>query len=154
MRVTIIADGSYCDVTKAGGYGFWVVSERGRHAGGGSLKGRTLSSADAEMKAVAKALHYALKHGIACGGDEVLIQTDCSDVLTRLERRRNPVERCVSDGLALIHKLETQHALHITYKHVKGHTGRRDPRFKAQWHCDRRAYAGMSELRKRRSETT
>lgn len=44
MRVTILADASHCPTTKAGGYGYWIASERGKKGAPAPLKTELLTA--------------------------------------------------------------------------------------------------------------
>lgn len=148
-RVTIVSDASVCPTTGAAGYGFWCVSNRGRHAGGGAFKTPSRNPNLAEIMAIANALHVALALGIAAAGDRILIQTDsiCAiDVLDGRTRRRKALEHLFAAGDAY-QKRKLEHSLTVEFRHVKGHSKVEDSRSLAQRHADRRARKGMKDAR-------
>jgi ribonuclease HI len=153
MRVTVIADASHCPDTKAAGYGFWAVSERGRHGGGGSMQGPMDTSSAAEMAALANGLFHALFKGIAQQGDHVLLQTDCQAAIDAFESRRTvltPDERRAKKELF---GLKVKHGVTVSFRHVKGHTSRTEARYVTNNLCDKRAKDGMRLARKRIKES-
>ena len=146
MNVTIIADASHCPETKAGGYGFWIASTRGKRGGCGPLKGLVETSTLAEMMAVANAIHQSLIHGLVEPNDSLLIQTDCESAILAfdLKRKLSEAERKV---VLYLQSLESKFALVILFKHVKGHTGKPDARFAANRLCDKSARKEMRRVR-------
>lgn len=158
MRVTIISDASWCPNTRAAGYGFWSVSERGRHAGGGSFKAGAKSAMHAEMMAIVNALHVTLALGIAAKGDRVLIQTDClygiytfegRGLMGKKARKRNAFLSPVVD---LFKEHVRANDLTVEFRHVRGHTSVADQRSMAQRHADARARVGMKKARAARRD--
>ncbi|HDR9086283.1 ribonuclease HI [Burkholderia vietnamiensis] len=146
MLVTIIADASWDPQTRAGGYGYWAVSLRGRHSGGGAFKSLVLNNNVAEMMAVMNGLHMAFARQIACPGDTILAQTDCQAAILAFEGKRslNLDERMVVEGLKTM--LEVKQAT-IQFRHVKGHTRGEKPRLWVNNRCDALAKTGMREAR-------
>lgn len=149
VSVTIICDASYCSKTHAAGYGFWAVSERGRHAGGGSFKALLDAPSTAETMAIVNALHVTLGLGIALKGDRVLIQTDCIfaiHMLTGVVRRpkRHPE---AFKAVERFNVMRDTHGLSVDFRHVKGHTTVADNRSKAQRMSDFRAKQAMKRAR-------
>lgn len=148
MRVTIVSDASHCDRTHAAGYGFWAVSQRGHHAGGGAFKAPLHSPNTAEILAIVNALHVALSLGIAAKGDSVLVQTDSLAAIMTFEgRRRKIVDPDQKRAVEVFGTLTMTHALTVAFRHVKGHTKVADRRSQAQRHADARARAGMKKAR-------
>ncbi len=151
--VTIISDASYCPRTHAAGYGFWAVSERGRHGGSGSFKAKLPGSLFAETCAIVNALFIATRLGIAAAGDRVLVQTDCQVAIRALEgkmkRRTINAKRNVllRDAVERFNVFVREHALTIEFRYVQGHSRVQDQRSKAQRHADARARAGMEKAR-------
>jgi ribonuclease HI len=149
MRVTIIADGSHCPTLKVGGYGFWAISQRGKLAGGGPLKGKILSSAEAEFKAIVNALSAALSNKIIQTADEVLIQTDSADIIRCLSTHAGDAQERFPDVWLRYEEVRTTFQLVIELRHVRGHTAISDQRSKAQRLCDSRAKKGLNIARKK-----
>ena len=92
MNVTILADASHCPDTKAGGYGFWIASARGKKGGSGVLNGAIASSTLAEMMAIANAIHQGIKFGLVQGHDTLLVQTDCESAIFAFTKKRKGSE--------------------------------------------------------------
>lgn len=148
MLVTIISDASVCHATHAAGYGFWAVSQRGRHGGSGSFKQTLRGSFSAESLAIVNALFITLRLGIAQKGDRIIFQTDAKyaiDVYTGIARKvKDPVVLKARDEFR---KLVADHELTFEFRHVRGHTTVADQRSRAQRNCDRRAKEGMQKAR-------
>lgn len=143
MRVTILADASFCPDYHVGGYGFWIVCERGKYGGGGSIKNTVPSSVIAEMMAVVNALHQGLKVGLVMKGDDVLMQTDCMgaiNFLSRMVRGLPPDHMPIAQAW---YDLRTKNDIRVMFKHVKAHTGLTEARYIANKMCDKRAKKGM-----------
>ncbi|QPB12077.1 Rnase H [Providencia phage PSTCR4] len=146
MHVTIISDASYCDKTKAAGFGSWVACKRGKKSYGSILNGAT-NSGVAEAMGICNALAYAMKGGLIFAGDIVLIQCDATDGLGIL--KGNTLGQCevrkkICDWFS---NIVTKYKLKITFRHVKGHSKTLDSRSKAQQYCDRLAYDYMQKAR-------
>ena len=148
--VTIISDASHCPITKIGGYGFWAVSTRGRHAGSGSFKKKFRGSTPAESAAIVNAVFVALRVGIAAEGDRVLIQTDSLHSIhwfTGVAKKSKDPDMRIAK--AELEKLAREHRLTFDFRHVRGHTSTEDRRSQAQRHSDRRAKVAMKAARAR-----
>ncbi|KVH64440.1 hypothetical protein WS89_03930 [Burkholderia sp. MSMB1072] len=148
MLVTIIADASWDPETGAGGYGYWSVSQRGRHSAGGALKSLARNNNVAEMMAVVNGVHMAFAHQIAMPGDSLLAQTDCQAAILAFEGKRllSVDERMIVEGL---NRLIDANRADIRFKHVKGHTRGDVPRLWVNNHCDGLAKTGMRQARAR-----
>ena len=152
MRVTIIADASHCTETKAAGYGFWAVSERGRHAGGGPMKDPVDTSSAAELLAIVNGFFFAKLRGIITAGDHVLLQTDCQRAIDVFEGRIQTMTRDERAGRKRFYELKREYACTVSFRHVKGHTDRTEARYVTNNLCDKRAKEGMRLARKRLKE--
>lgn len=146
MHVTLMTDASHCPKWKAGGFGFWCASDRGKLPGGGPLAGEVKDSYEAEMKAVANAMHASIIAGLISTGDNVLIQLDNLGVVNCINKVNTP-RADVAVVLKYIFELGKKFNLTIRCKHVKGHTNRSENRFVSNAHCDDRAYKGMKQAR-------
>lgn len=147
MKITIIADASYCHETQAGGYAFWIACGRGSRGGDGQFKEPVPSSGCAELMALVNALHFGTKEGLIREGDTVLMQSDCTGALHAMEGRRDI--RCnIEQSVFQYYKnLKNQFKLVVIVKHVKGHTNNRDARSTANYVCDKLARANMRKAR-------
>lgn len=155
MFVTIIADASFDSRYGVGGYGYWIASARGKQPGEGALRGTVVSALQAEMMAVCRALHDAVKLRLVEPGDQVLVQTDCQGAIDFLKRAslkdiglQHEANRLV---WTVFDRLKSVHNLFITFKHVKGHTQLREARFAANRACDARAKKAMRAERDKRT---
>lgn len=146
MNVTILADASHCPETKAGGYGYWIASARGKKGGSGALNGSIASSTLAEMMAIANAIHHGVKLNLVQGHDILLIQTDCeSAIFAFTNKRKGSAEE--KKVVEYVQKVMGLLKLTIEYKHVKGHTNSSEARFAANNACDRAARKAMRRAR-------
>lgn len=146
MHVTILADASHCPDTKAGGYGFWIASQRGKKGGSGQFKGRVATSTLAEMMALANSLYEAVKSCLVIENDIVLFQTDCeAAIFGFIKKRKVSKEELIT--VTYIDKLSKNLKLKIHFKHVKGHSNSSEARFAANNACDRAARKAMRKAR-------
>jgi ribonuclease HI len=144
VRVTIIADASYCPRTGAAGYGVWAASSRGKR----SFKGQLAvpkDNNDAEMMAIVNGVAYALKFGIAMPGDLLLIQSDSTTAIITLNtgEAKDAATETIVDTFG--HFIE-KYALKVEFRHVKGHTNSelvKDARFASNRLCDKHAKEEM-----------
>lgn len=146
MLVTVITDASYDHETRAGGFGYWAVSERQRHSAGGPFRSLARNNNVAEMMAIINGVHLAFVHEVALPGDAILAQTDCQAAILAFEGKRllQEDERIIVDGLKTL--LQIRNAT-VRFKHVKGHTSGKEPRLWVNNHCDALAKKGMREAR-------
>lgn len=150
MLVTILTDASWCPDTGAAGYGYWIASNRGSRPGGNSMRPAE-NPCHAEMMAVANGLAVALKAELVCDGDDVLVQSDSTDAIAGLKGERLRYETftpAMAEVREYVVKLIADHNLNVTYRHVKGHSNRREARFRANNHCDERAKSHMRRARR------
>lgn len=145
FAATLVVDASWCPSSGAGGYGYWIASDRGKHGGGHPFREKVESSNLAEMQAVVDAIYLARKFELVLPGDEVLVQTDSKAAIQGL------------NGFRTVrgNELKTQKeyrkiciSIAVELRHVKGHTRRTEARFVANNHCDRRAKLAMHVARK------
>lgn len=149
MRVTIIADASFCPQTGAAGYGWWTACERGKQGGGGAIKDKVCSSSAAEMIALVNALDLSLRFNLVQGGDHILFQTDCMAAIDAYKGKRMELNKSERAAKKLFYDMKRQHDLTYSFRHVKGHTNRTEARFVTNNLCDMRAKAGMRLARQR-----
>jgi len=147
MLVTLMTDASHCSTTKAAGFGFWCVSNRGKLSGGKPLNGVVRDAYQAEAKAVANSLIIGFRSGIIQQGDKVIVQLDNLAVVNGLMGKSNKVRKDVMDVLRFIKNFKIENNIEIECRHVKGHTKRKENRFKANNHCDKIAKKQMKLAR-------
>lgn len=150
MKVTIIADASWCPETHAGGYGFWIASERGKYGGGGPCGRYELpnSALAAEMMALCNALYIAIKRGYVMEGDAVLLQTDCQNGIDIFCNRQSCPTLQERKAVEYLTGLVKGFKLTVEYRHVKGHTANPNARSVTNRLCDKRAKTHMREIRR------
>lgn len=142
-----MVDASYCQESGAAGYGYWIASERGKKGGGGPMRGAVCGSAAAEMLAACNALFVALELTLAQPGDHVLLQTDCVSAIQAFEGSRTVRVKDEFTALVYFRKLKKDKSINVSFRHVKGHTTRSEPRYVTNKLCDRRAKEGMRQAR-------
>ena len=142
MRVTILADASHCPSTKAGGYGYWIASERGKRGGAGPFKDRVSNSTVAEMMAIANSLYEAVSHCLVLEKDVILFQTDCEAAIFAFTGKRG-ISQEEAKVVNYVKKVIRGMSLTVSYKHVKGHSSNKQARFAANNACDRAARKAM-----------
>lgn len=147
MLVTLMTDASHCTTTKAAGFGFWCVSNRGKLSGGKPFRGVVRDAYSAEAKGVANSLVIAFRSGIIQQGDKVIIQLDNLAVVSGLMGKSNKVRKDVMDVFRFIKNFKIENNIEIECRHVKGHTNKKDARFKANNHCDKIAKKQMKLAR-------
>jgi ribonuclease HI len=156
VRVTIIADASWCPDTHAAGYAFWIASDRGKRGGSGAYKDRVVSSAVAEMMAVVNGLYTACKDGYVEEGDAVLLQTDCMRAIDMFHRRPIGMSEFEKPVVDYFEKLVKEVKITVQFRHVKGHTDGKQPRLYINNKCDEFAKRAMrtarAQFRKERNE--
>lgn len=149
-RVTIIADASWCPNTHAGGYGFWIASDRGKQGGSGAFRDTVVSSTAAEMMALINALHHACKVNLVQEHDGVLMQTDCQDAIRYFEGKHpiyNPRREEEQKLVVYFNELLSKAGVSVSFRHVKGHTDGREPRLYINNKCDEFAKRAMRKMR-------
>ncbi len=146
MHITILADASHCPDTKAGGYGYWIASERGKKGGSGPFKGRIPNSTIAEMMAIANSLYDAVRHCLVLEKDVILFQTDCEAAIYAFTGKRD-VNQEEAKVINFVKKVIRGMNLTVSYKHVKGHSSNKQARFAANNACDRAARKAMRKAR-------
>lgn len=147
MLVTLMTDASHCSTTKVAGFGFWCVSNRGKLSGGKPLNGKVEDAYQAEAKAVANSLIIGFRSGIIQQGDKVIIQLDNLAVVNGLMGNSKKVRKDVMDVFRFIKNFKIENNIEIECRHVKGHTKRKESRFKANHHCDKIAKEQMKSAR-------
>lgn len=147
MRVTIIADASYCPETRAAGYAFWIASGRGKRGGHGAIKDRVVNNIAAEMMALLNGLHQACVFGLVQPQDEVLLQTDCLAAIAAFENNRKSITKEELELVQYFLKLKSRASVSVVFRHVKGHTRGGEPRLWVSNKCDELAGAGMRQAR-------
>ncbi|WP_202208770.1 reverse transcriptase-like protein [Gluconobacter sp. Gdi] len=134
-RATVIADASFCPMTHAAGYAFWISTNSGKVKHAGRFRRRPKTSFEAEYWAAFNGAKIAISVKDAT---YVLIQTDCLRVV-----------QCINTNQGLISLLRKKYpSVNIEARHVKGHTDNPDPRFYVNRWCDEEAKKHMRTERR------
>src|SRR5271155_2275373 len=81
--VTIFADASYDDRNRAAGWAAWIKADaRASAMASGAFKAMPSTSSDAELLAIANAMHSANRLGMIDDGAEILLQSDSNHALS------------------------------------------------------------------------
>lgn len=112
------------------------------------MKMRVESSHTAEMLAVCNSLFVALREGLVQDGDHVLMQTDCKAAINAFENNRPTKMPQEGEALRFFRDLRKERTLSVSFRHVKGHTDRKETRYVTNNLCDQRAKDGMRIARR------
>lgn len=148
MICTLMTDASHCSDTGAAGFGFWVISNRGKLAGGKPLTGLVKDSYEAEAKGVANSLVIGFRSGIIQSGDKVVIQLDNLSVVNAINKKLRKVRNDIKIVVDFIFNFCLENNIDIDCRHVKGHSNKKQNRFLANKNCDKRAKEQMKIYRK------
>jgi ribonuclease HI len=143
MKATIISDASWCHRSGAGGWAAWAKADGSDSViWSGSFDKRAPATAgEAELFAIANALHQANASGMLEDGAQIMLQSDCLYALgCVLFTVKTAVESKHKDGAALIppkkprfsdnvrsalaHIVEivSERGFVLSLRHVRGHT--------------------------------
>lgn len=143
MWITVIADASHCPKTMRAGYGFLVACQRGKEYGEGAMDRAVENNIGAEMAALLIAVQHALDTGLAVENDALLLQTDCEQAITTFYGFRRKVKQQEVDIANFFWELVKKKRLRIRFKHVKGHSCKKDARSISNNICDHKARKNM-----------
>lgn len=134
LFITLIADASFCHVTKAYGWCFWIkhgspATTIVKSGGGVGIA----NSGEAELEALMQGLREIEALGTGMHKKYIVVQSDCTGALTRLDTR---LKELVALGAGKAYT-----------KHVKGHQGNKTPRNAVNTLCDRNAGKQMHKYR-------
>ena len=121
--VTMFTDGSYHPPTKRGSWAAIIFSDRGKYEGAHPMRQRATRSNEAEMAAVANALFFAVKRGLALKGDRVICYCDCEHVVRRINEEHGRQSEAEKRMEAHIRAFLDQHGLTLEMRKVKAHVG-------------------------------
>lgn len=131
--ITLFADASFCNDTKAYGWGVWIkygVPPATLVISGGGIGIKDSNSA--EVEALKAGIREALRLNVV--GKILVIQSDCTGALTIVMRECG--KQMSKSGLRNFYT-----------KHVKGHQGHKTPRNSVNTLCDQLARKEMYEQR-------
>lgn len=151
--VTLIADGSWSEKSKQGGWAARLIYEGQRYTYSGPCRHLCKQSYDAEIAAIGNGLKFALEDGNIPLGVAIFVQTDNMRTLELLKGLRDytstyqlsSMETKVRDYLRQI--LDEKKIKYISYRHIKGHVpeAQRLARHHVHEVLDRLAKAGRRE---------
>jgi len=147
VLVSVFADASYHHESRAGGWAGWAKSDRGSHYEGGPIRTPLASSTEAEFLAVVNAVHMSIKAKITEKHDFILIQSDCQSVEHILFKPNYVMTSIIKRARAHLMALRFEHQLSFSYRHVKGHSYKNEPRYAINRLCDGIAGRGMVQAR-------
>lgn len=147
MVVTVNTDASYQIQHKIGGYAYWIVYEGQRIKKGGVLK-ECSSALEAELKAIANALHKVLTLKII-DTYLIIVNTDCIYAIESIagtrKIKRPEVEKTVQAIKDYTQMLKGQSKIiksdrdFIEFRYVKAHSTNKDKRSYVNNWCDKTA---------------
>jgi ribonuclease HI len=158
--ITVFADASVCNQTKASGWGAWYIAD-GLEAvlTGGAFQNFTADVTAAELEALANALAHAEQTGALSSNQQVvMLQSDSVGALSVVRQKmrardsrhangvrvpfqkKQPNER-QSAAVDVIAEIIGRNALRVVVRHVRGHTKGRGRRW-VNRQCDRLANEG------------
>ena len=94
------------------------------------MKCRVDGNIAAEMQAVVNALYIAHRLQLVQAADEVLIQTDCMAAIDAFEGKRRNLPAQEWEAVKVLRRLRSDHSLRVVFRHVKGHTGKKEARLR------------------------
>jgi ribonuclease HI len=151
MLVTVMSDASYCDKTKASGWGVWIKSERGLYQNGGNFKKDPSNNYEAEAMALATAVHLAFAYNLAMFGDKLILQTDCMMVVHAVEgSRRKPARGLLKEAVDFIKETIEKNGCILDIRHVRAHCPTAGKRNYINDLCDKLAKKPMRQQHKER----
>ena len=139
---TIFADASYDDRNKAAGWAAWIKADgRASAMASGAFKALPSTSSDAELLAVANAVHSANRLGMIDDGAEILLQSDSVHALAivlwaipgSIERphensatifpyNKPKLKDDARKAVEVIRAIVSARRLKVACRHVRGHT--------------------------------
>lgn len=127
--ITINTDAGFYQWDKVGSFAYWIKGDNLHLHGSGMLKGEVISSTQAEMMAIANALHV-LKCSQASGIIKIIINRDNIHAISK--KKGGPVGKTI---YALLRHFwdeggfrHTPFSKFYEFRHVKAHSGTDEPR--------------------------
>lgn len=144
MLVTINTDASFAYEKKLGAYAFWIVCNDFRIKKSGVLKGKCISSDEAEMKCILNAIYTLYKANKSIS--RIIINTDSRNSIMMLtSENKTPKTKLRYGDIFIIYNKLLKKLPYIEYRHVKAHTSVSDKRsFVNRW-CDREAKINLKK---------
>lgn len=135
--ITINTDASFYNQHKIGAFAFWIKSDVFKITKGGMFKTEILDSTQAEIYAIGNAIACLLQQPDLPQANFLVINTDCTYAIKQItERRSIDGNKVYHLWQQLIKKIGSKKN---SFRHVRAHTGKNNPRsFVNEW-CDTEA---------------
>jgi ribonuclease HI len=149
--ITIFADASFDHVTGAAGISMWARDAVNFHRASKALTFPVESASQAESVALGTAITVALRVFTHDPGDRLSIQSDCLhalDLFAPVPQRKKPWPGIEAAMRSNVLEASQQFGLSLHPKHVKGHSGKGNPRSAVNDWCDSEARSQMRKARK------
>lgn len=149
--ITLFADASFCDKTKAAGIAIWARDADKHCRRSKALTFAVDSASQAEGIALGTAILFVLREFSYQPGDRLSIQSDCLaalDLFATTPKRKKPLPGCESEMRSKVLQEVHQAGLTLCPKHVKGHEGTKNARSAVNTWCDENARSQMREARR------
>ena len=144
--VTLFTDASVCGQTGAAGWAAWAKCAGITMRRGAAFANPIRHTGLAEAQAIANGLHAVAGFYLANVPSHVIVQSDCLEAIRMLGRQpTNPDWRPVYQA---VWNLQQRLNLRLTYRHVRGHQGRGDPRSAVNTWVDGEAKRHMRAMRR------
>lgn len=148
MTATINTDASHSPIKKIGSYAFWIVMNNRRYMSSGLLRGKIEDSNEAELKAIANALHHLLVNIKPETITKLYINTDSTTAIHLInEKKVTSKSGKYGKELALIQSLVKN--VNFEMRHVKGHRRVNSKRTYVNDWCDKESRKAINEFLKR-----
>lgn len=144
MTITIHCDASVADLSSVGSYAYWIDGPAGDIREAGVFDSACRNSTEAEVKAIVNALHVVLVSGWT-GIERIIVNSDSEPAMHLVQKGGKNKSPGAHYGALycnyLLHGLRIKYDLFgpnrgISFRHVKAHSGRGDPRSRRNDWCD------------------
>jgi ribonuclease HI len=146
MNITINTDASFCPITKASGYAFYIVCDEFKITKGGVFKKKPKNAELAEVMCIGNALATLLAQNTTTKVNYLIINTDCLNGIEHLKYRKGVYKQVRQLKRKAYDKFRVRR---VELRHVRAHNGAPDARSWVNEWCDQEAKKWM---RKQRNE--
>jgi ribonuclease HI len=144
-NITINTDASFCPITGASGWAFYIICDEFRIKKSGNFTIKPTSAEEAEMMCIGNAFAYLSNKAPPKNIKLIVVNTDCMSA----------VDRIYNCGKSLSKKVRILKNNFITkfskpkfeFRHVKAHSGKKDARSYVNEWCDENAKIHMRKER-------
>jgi ribonuclease HI len=148
MIVTIMSDASVCPHTSAGGWGIWIISNRGHFQGSGAYKKLTPDVAEAEAKALYNAVFLSFQYGLSQKGDKLILQIDNKFFIEACSGTFHGGNKHLKDFAKKFKKMIKDKECEYEIRYVQAHNPNKAGRNYVNEICDQLAKSAMRKQRK------